>query len=466
MTVPRAPEPQPPSTPSAGASPALTETVVGHPGDAINSGGGDPRVLHLSCLLGIPVMGPAEQHVGRLVDVIARLAGENLTGTWHPPVTGLVVNYDGQDRFAHAHQIENLSYDSARLSVDPKDLGPFERRPGEVLLAKDLRSRHLIHLEGARLVRANEIELANAGSAWHVIGVDTSSRPVLRRLLPRRLRHVVKAGKVVDWTEIEPFVAHVPTAHLQIPFRKLRRLHPAKLADLVEAASHEEGEEIIRAVGEDSALEADVFEELDTEHQVEFLRSRSDEEAARLLSAMEPDDAVDLLTELDQERRLPILQRLPQSTQLKLRSLLSYNPETAGGLMNPDFVAVPATATVSEALDAVRTSPTPPQAAGVVFVTDERGRLQGTALVVDLLRSNPSDSILSDQARPSVVATGRGYPRGSAEDDRLQPGRRTGGRRRRPDAGPDHCGRCARADASYGVAATVRDGRARVATPQ
>ncbi len=393
--MPRAPEPQPPSTPSAGASPALTETVGGYPGDAINSGGEDPHVLHLSCLLGIPVMGPVEQHVGRLVDVIARLAGENLTGTWHPPVTGLVVNYDGRDRFAHAHQIENLSYDSARLSVDPKDLGPFERRPGEVLLAKDLRSRHLIHLEGARLVRANEIELANAGSAWHVIGVDTSSRPVLRRLLPRRLRHIVKAGKIVDWTEIEPFVAHVPTAHLQIPFRKLRRLHPAKLADLVEAASHEEGEEIIRAVGEDSALEADVFEELDTEHQVEFLRSRSDEEAARLLSAMEPDDAVDLLTELDQERRLPILQRLPQSTQLKLRSLLSYNPETAGGLMNPDFVAVPATATVSEALDAVKTSPTPPQAAGVVFVTDERGRLQGTALAVDLLRSNPSDSIVS-----------------------------------------------------------------------
>jgi CBS domain-containing protein len=334
-----------------------------------------------------------EQHGGELVDVIARLAGESLTGAWHPSVTGLVVNYDGQDRFAHAHEIESLSYESARLAVDPKDLGPFERRPGEVLLAKDLRSRHLIHLEGARLVRANEIELAKVGSTWHVIGVDTSSRPVLRRMLPRRMRHLVKAGKVVDWSEIEPFVAHVPTAHLQIPFRKLRRLHPAKLADLVEAASHEEGEEIIRAVSEDTALEADVFEELDPEHQVEFLRSRSDDEAAKLLSAMEPDDAVDLLTELDQERRLPILQRLPQATQLKLRSLLSYNPETAGGLMNPDFVSVTATSTVGDALEAVKSSATPPQAAVVVFVTDERGRLQGTAPLVDLLRSDPSDSI-------------------------------------------------------------------------
>jgi CBS domain-containing protein len=376
-----------------GAGSTLAESAGGSQGRRARSNGEDSRALHLSCLLGIPVLGPAEHHEGRLVDVIARLAGETTVGTWHPLVTGLVVDYDGQDRFAHAYQVDSLSYDSARLSVDPKDLGPFERRPGEVLLAKDLRSRHLIHLEGARLVRANEIELAQVGSTWHVIGVDTSSRPVVRRMLPRRLRHLVKAGKVVDWTEIEPFVAHVPTAHLQIPFRKLRRLHPAKLADLVEAASHEEGEEIIRAVGEDSALEADVFEELDPEHQVEFLRSRSDEDAARLLSAMEPDDAVDLLTELDQERRLPILQRLPQATQLKLRSLLSYNPETAGGLMNPDFVSVPASSTVGQALQAVRTSPTPPQAAGVVFVTDESGHLQGMAPVVDLLRSGSSDSV-------------------------------------------------------------------------
>jgi len=304
-----------------------------------------------------------------------------------------VVEYEGEEKFAHAYQIKELSYEGARLSDEPASLGPFERRPGEVLLGRDLRSRHLIHLEGARLVRANEIELTNISHNWQVIGVDTSSRPLIRRVLPRRLRRRVKPGKVVDWSDVQPFVAHVPTARLQIPFRKLRRLHPAKLADLVEAASHDEGEEIIRAVGEDRELEADVFEELDTEHQVEFLRSRSDEEAARLLSAMAPDDAVDLLTELDQERRLPILQRVPPAAQHKLRSLLSYNPETAGGLMNPDFVSVPSSATVAEALDAVRSSTTPPEAAGVVFVIGSDGCLEGTALLVDLLRAGPTEPV-------------------------------------------------------------------------
>jgi CBS domain-containing protein len=327
-----------------------------------------------------------------LTDVIARLAGAGSPG-WHPAVTGVVVNYDGLDRFAHAHQLLALSYDGARLNVEPAELGPFERRPGEVLLDRDLRAHHLIHVEGARLVRANEIELARTGGTWQVLGVDTGSRPVLRRALPRPLRRRVKAGRVVDWAEIEPFVAHVPTARLQIPFRKLRRMHPAKLADLVEAASHDEGAEIIRAVGADRELEADVFEELDTEHQLEFLRARSDEEAARLLSAMAPDDAVDLLTELDQERRLPILTRMQPSHQSKLRNLLSYHPETAGGLMNPDFVAVPAEASVAAALEAVKSSTAPPEAAGVVFVMDGNGCLRGTALLVDLLRANPAAKV-------------------------------------------------------------------------
>ena len=74
---------------------------------------------------------------------------------------------------------------------------------------------------------------------------------------------------------------------------------------------------------------------------MEFVRSRPDAEAARLLSRMAPDDAADLIMELDQERRLPVLELLPEPQQRKVRSLLSYNPETAGGLMSPDFLALP-----------------------------------------------------------------------------------------------------------------------------
>jgi len=58
--------------------------------------------------------------------------------------------------------------------------------------------------------------------------------------------------------------------------------------------------------------------------------------------------------------------------------------------MNPDFISVPAGATVGEALEAVKASTAPPEAAGVVFVMGDDGSLEGTALLVDLLRANPA----------------------------------------------------------------------------
>ncbi len=161
-------------------------------------------------------------------------------------------------------------------------------------------------------------------------------------------------GEFIAWTDLEPFVGHVPTSRLRLAHRRLARLHPAQIADLVEAASHEEGEEILRAVAQDKELEADIFEELDDEHQIEFLRERPDEQVAAVLARMESDDAADLLMELDQERRLPVLEQMPPARRVKLTTLLGHNPNTAGGLMNPDFVSVPHDATVEQAIELVR----------------------------------------------------------------------------------------------------------------
>ena len=294
-------------------------------------------------------------------------------------------------------------------------------------------ARHLINLVGGRLIRANEIELAQVDGVWEVVGVDPSSRPLFRRLLPGRLgQGISRPGVVVDWASIEPFVAHVPTARLRIPYRKLARLHPAQIADLVEAASHDEGEEIIEAVGADRELEADVFEELDTEHQVEFVRSRSDAEAARLLASMAPDDAADLIMEVDQERRLPILDLLPEPQQRKVRSLLSYNPETAGGLDEPRL-RLPARD--HHGGRCARRRPVeqraPPRPSTSIFVSRRDGRVVGSVSLVQLVRADADvDPAGGRHAGPSPRPPGLGPRRDGAQDVGLQPHRRPGHGRR------------------------------------
>ena len=137
---------------------------------------------------------------------------------------------------------------------------------------------------------------------------------------------------------MEPFVGHVPTARLRFSHRKLANLHPAEIADLVEAASHDEGEEMIEAVGQDRELEADVFEELDEHHQLEFIRERPDAQVAAVIARMAADDAADLIVEIEQERRGRILALLPPAQRRQIEALLGYNPSTAGGLMSPEFI--------------------------------------------------------------------------------------------------------------------------------
>jgi Mg/Co/Ni transporter MgtE len=227
------------------------------------------------------------------------------------------------------------------------------------------------------------------------VGVDTGPRGGLRRLLPKPLGRRVATGAFVDWASIEPFVGHVPSVRLRVPHPKLARLHPAQIADLVEAASHREGEEIMEAVrGDDRELEADVFEELDDQHQVEFIRERSDADVAAVVARMAPDDAADLIAELDEQRREPVLDALPAAKRQKVRVLLGYDPERAGGLMSTEFICMYQHATAGEALDRVRRSDVPPELLTAVFVMDSHRQLEASVSLAALIRADPDDTLL------------------------------------------------------------------------
>src|SRR5712691_1854150 len=347
------------------------------------------RRLMVTQILRSPVLNPAGTEVGRVEDFIVKLSDGA-----YPPVTGLKVRVGAQDVFIGKDVIESLEPGGVRLNTHTIRTEAFQRRPGEVLLAADVLGRHLVDVHKGRIVQAHDLVLAPGDDGWYLAGIDRSPQAMLRRLLPRRGRPDLRRHAILDWKDIQPFVGQVPTAKLLMPLQRLRRLHPAQIADIIEGASHEEGQEIIEAVESDPALTADIFEELDAEHQVEFLRSKSNEEAARLLERMAPDDAADLLGELDQERRKPIFEMMTASQQHKLRKLLQYHPTTAGGMMSPDYVWVVRGSTVDMALEAVRTDDkAPPQLLATVFVTEQDGTFAGSIGAVELLRSDRARNV-------------------------------------------------------------------------
>jgi len=335
-----------------------------------------------------------EQSTLSVEDLIVRLGEDE-----YPPVSGILATVAGRQVFVPADLVAEIEHGRVTLHAVRLDLQPFERRPQEVLLKKDVLDRQLINVDGARLVRANEIEIARLYGWYRVVGVDVSLRGLVRRLLPRALADNVAPGTFLDWASVEPFTGHVPTVRLRVPHPKLARLHPAELADLVEAASHREGGEILEAVRADAEREADVFEELDSRHQVEFIEAMTDEAAAALLSLMESDDAADLVNDLPEERREDVVARLPAAQRRRVRALLGYDASTAGGLMSPEFICVYSQATREEALDRIRRSTSSPDSITWIYVMNQHRRLKGAVQVVDLVRAEPGVA-LGEIARP------------------------------------------------------------------
>jgi len=359
------------------------------PGGAAHAAEHEKRRLMVTQLLRSPVFNQAGEELGRLEDLIVKLDGGG-----YPPVTGIKVRMGGRDVFVSTKNIDRLAPGEVRLNTRALDTGAFQRRPGEVLLAADVLGRHLVDVARARIVQAHDLVLAHVDDGWRLTGVDRSPRAMFRRLVPRRGRPDLRKHAILDWKDVQPFVGHVPTAKLLMPLQRLRRLHPAQIADLVEGATHAEGEEILDAVESDAELTADVFEELDTEHQVEFLKSLSNEEAAKVLERMAPDDAADLLGELPQERRKPVFDLMSPAAQHKLRKLLQYHPSTAGGMMSPDYVWVIRGATVEQALEAVRIDDKAPhQLLNTVFITEPDGKLIGSVSTADLVRAQPDRKV-------------------------------------------------------------------------
>jgi CBS domain-containing protein len=348
-----------------------------------------PAILHLSLVTSGALSDADGRKLGRVEDLVVRLGEGD-----YPPISGAVAKVAGRLVFVPAEQIAEIEHGRITLAKARLDLQPFERREGEVLLREDLLDRQLINVDGARLVRANEIEIARVEGWWRVVGIDISPQSLLRRLLPRAFApRAVGVSDFLDWASLEPFTGHIPTIHLRVPHPKLARLHPAELADLVEAAPHGQGEEIIAAVQHDPELEADLFEELGDEHQLEFAEDRDDSEIADLIARMETDDAADFIAQFDDDRRAHILDLLPQLQRRRLRALLGYEPLTAGGLMSPEFVAVYAQATQEEALDRVRRAAAPSDALAWIFTINTHRRYRGAVSLPDLVRAHPDTAI-------------------------------------------------------------------------
>jgi CBS domain-containing protein len=352
--------------------------------------------VHLSAVLGQPVLSRSAERVGKVDDVIVHLRGAD-----YPVVTGLVVKVGAGRVFVPIGRLIELREAQVELAKAKVDLRTFERREGEVLLREDILGHRLIDVSDAELVRAWDVELRAVGAEWVVSCLDTRRPARLLGLIRRASGHPCK-----DWKAFEPLVGHTPTVRARTAFGRVGRLKPAQIADLLEDASRKEGSEILGAVHADPELEADVFEELDPDFANRLFGDKTDAEVADVIAHMHADDGADAIAELPQARRQTILDLLPVGNRAKVMTLLGFNSTSAGGIMGVDFLTVPADTTVSEALRRIRLAGNvQPEALVTVHIVDVTIRLVATVSVVGLLQADP-EAHLGDIGESDPVRVG------------------------------------------------------------
>ncbi len=342
-------------------------------------------VLHLSQLLRAPVLARSGETVGRVEDVIVRLRGADE----YPLVTGIVAGVGGRRVFIGSKSIDEYSADRVLLTKNKIDLRGFERREGEVLLRTDVLGHRLIDVAAVELLRAYDLELEDTGAGWMLARVDTRRPPRLFGLIKHSGGHAAR-----DWKAFEPLIGHARSDAVRRLSDRFGEFKAAEIADLLEEADKAEGGEILDRVHSDPELEADVFEELDPDKASRLLDGMPDVEVAALLGRMRADDAADAIADLRQSRRRRVLDLMPAAQRTKVITLMGFNPESAGGLMNVDFVSCTATTTAAEALAMIAAAHAiQPEALVKVHVLDEDKRLDGVVSVITLLQAEPGEAI-------------------------------------------------------------------------
>ena len=355
-------------------------------------------LVFLSAVIGKPILDREGERLGTIKDLIVRLGQDT-----YPPVTGLVARTQGRDVFLPRAQVAELSEDGARLSSTRIDLQRFARRDNEVLLGKDVLDRQLIDVNGRRVIRVNDLQLARVDGEYRLVGVDVGGRALLRRLAPARLSRHALAGDVIDWAELEYFASHAPEVRLRVSHERVARLHPVEIARLVDALSYRQGAEVIEALDDETA--AETLQEMTEERQADIVGGMDEERAADILEEMDPGDAADLLQDLSDDKAEDLLERMEPEDQQDLRELLEYAEDTAGGIMTNHFVTVPVTLTASEALAYVRTLEEEPELLYYLYVVPEPGsyRLLGVVSLRDLLIRARPDTPLGEVMATDLV---------------------------------------------------------------
>jgi magnesium transporter len=311
-----------------------------------------------------------------------------------PQIDGLVIKTAQGRRFAPIDTVADVDRDgTVALTLEPKEPAPPEQE--ELYLVADLLDKQIVDVDGRKVVRINDIEVANTGGRLRVVAADVSLAGLLRRLGLRAFgnRWLSRMGNMprsmIAWDSVAPIREVNPSqVRLSVKQNRLSRLHPSELAEIIGDLSSREALAVVGQLDDETA--ADAFEHLDTETRKSLIEDIGTERAADIIEEMDADDAADLLAELPQEQQTQLLAEMNAYTAGELRELVKYPEDTAGGMMTTDYVWIYPHRTTEATIRKIREIAPASEFIYYLYVVDKNDQLLGVLSLRTLLLSLPT----------------------------------------------------------------------------
>ncbi len=334
-------------------------------------------MIFLAHYLNSEVIDSTEKTIGRLRDIIAKTDGD------YPFIEALVVEdyVKKGDLFIPISHVENFGYPEITLSARYEKIEPYESSDKDFWIYKNVVDKQIVDIVGTRVVRVNDVQLGKAEDRLRVLGVDISTKGILRRIgIDKWKVFKILQPKLIDWKNIQLVEGALK---LKTVSSDLQKLHAADIANILEELSPKQGSSIINSLEPEKT--AKVFQELDPKQRRFFLDFLGENRTKQMFESVPTDDLVDFIKTLRYRESKKILSYLKKERQKKVQEFIKYPNDTAGGLMTPDFIKVDQNWTVGDAINYIKTISSKFRSIFFVYITDDDNKLLGVISARNLI---------------------------------------------------------------------------------
>ena len=357
-------------------------------------------MIYLSEIIGSQVWDAFGNNLGKCIDIlIAKVEAA------FPPISAIAVKIkDGKVVHISANQISSL-YPSIALKVSDNSIKTYTPSGNELQLKQQVLDHQIVDIEGKRVVRVNDIQLAYSQNIYVITGVDVGNLGLARRLgIEKMVMAFSKlinrpvSRSVISWQDMA-YLEEKNPLRLKTSKEKISKLPPADIALILSDLDRNAGQSLMSNM--DIDILADTLEESPTKTQIDVLTHLDSHQAADILEEMEPDEAADLLADMPRETSHELLQLMEEDEAQEIRTLLHYPPDSAGGIMTTDYGWIYEGLSVSQAIEFLRSSEEAQDVEDMyyIYVLDKEEQLKGVIYLRDLVMAKPDklvESLMDD----------------------------------------------------------------------